>query len=108
MSGCSVHGASLGDVDTVEELSVILAADLADLGNLGAGEGHVLVVDALEDELVLEVGVELDGGAGEEIDLLDLFATEEVLDFDGSAVLGDDDVDGEMGVHQSHLVSVAL
>jgi len=99
---------SLGDVDTVEELSVILATDLADLGNLGAGERNVLVVDALEDELVLKVGVKLDGGAGEEIDLLDLFATEEVLDFDGAAVLGNGHVNGEMGVNKSHLVSVTL
>ena len=104
----SVDVSSLGDVDSVEELSVVLVADLADLGDLGAGEGDVLVVDALEDDLVLEVGVELHGGACEQLDFLGLLAAEEVLDFDGSAVLGDHDVDGEVSVHESHLISVTL
>jgi hypothetical protein len=105
--GCSLL-ALLGHVDTVEELSVILVSDLADLGDLSADEGDVLVVDTFEDELVLEVGVELDGAAGEHLDLLGLLASEEVLDLEGLAVLGDHDVDGEVSVHESHLIFVTL
>jgi hypothetical protein len=102
------HKSLLGDVDSVQELSVILATDLADLGDLCAWEWDVLVVNSFEDELVLEIWVQLDGGAGKKLDLLDLFTSEEVLDFDGSSILGDHNVNGEMSVNESHLVSVAL
>ena len=66
------------------------------------------VVDAVEDELTLDVGAESCGGATLHLDDLVLLATKEVLDGDLGAVLGDDDVDGEMSVHESHLVAEAL
>ena len=75
--------------------------------SLSAREGDILVVDALEDELILEVGIELHGDTGKHLDFLDLLTTEEVLDFDGPAVLGNDDIDGEVSVDESHFVSVA-
>jgi hypothetical protein len=34
--------------------------------------------------------------------------TQEVLDFEGCIVVGDEGVDGEMGIGESHLESVTL
>lgn len=97
-----------GNVDTVQELSVVLVSDLAGLGNLSAGEGEVLVVNTFEDDLVLEGLAHLAGAAWEHINLVDFFTTQEVLDFNRLSVLGDDSVDGEMSVYESHFVSVTL
>ena len=98
----------LGHEDAVKELTLVLASDSADLLDLGAAEGEGGVVDSVEDELTLDVGGVGDLGAAFHHDKLVLLATEEVLDGDAGAVLGDGDVDGEMGVYQPHLVSEAL
>ena len=98
----------LGDEDSVEELTLVLATDTADLLDARAALGEGSVVDAVEDELTLDVGAELHGGAALHDDVLVLLAAQEVLDGDAGAVLGDHDVDGEMSVHESHLVAVAL
>ena len=98
----------LGHVDTIQELSVILISNLADLGNLGAGEGKVLVVNSVEDDLVLQLWAHLAGATWEHVDLLDLLSTQEVLDFKGLSILRDCDVNGEMGMHHSHFVSETL
>ena len=98
----------LGDEDSVEELTLVLATDSADLLDLGAAEGESGVVDTVEDKLTLDIWVEGNLSSLGHGDELVLLATEEVLDSDAAAVLGDDDVDGEMGVYQSHLVSEAL
>jgi hypothetical protein len=104
----SGHSASLGDVDAIEELTVVLTADLADLANLGTWKRDVLVINAFKDELVLKVGVELHCGTGEKLNFLDLFSSEEVLDFNRFAILRDGYVDGEVSVHESHLVSISI
>lgn len=75
---------------------------------MSASQGEVLDINALEDDLVLQVRVHLAGGSSEALDLLDLSATQEVLDFDGLAVLRNGDIDGEVSVYESHAVSVAL
>jgi hypothetical protein len=98
----------LGNVDTIQEFSIVLVSDLADLRNLGAGEGEVLVVDSVEDDLILQLWAHLAGATWEHIDLLDLLSTQEVLDFKGLSVLRNGDVDGEMGMHHSHFVSESL
>lgn len=98
----------LGNEDTIEELTLILLADLADLGDTGARLGKEGVVNSVEDELVLHVLGEEDGAAGVELDEVASLATEEVLDLDLLLVLGDDGGDGEMRMHQSHLVAEAL
>jgi len=76
--------------------------------DLGAGLGESSVVGAVEDELTLDVSGESDLGVGEASDDLVLLATKEVLDSDGGAILGDNNIDGEMSVNQSHLVSETL
>jgi hypothetical protein len=98
----------LGNENSIKELTLILAADAAHLLNLGAALGKGSVVNAIEDELALDVSGLLDGGASLHLDNLVLLATEEVLDSDLGAVLGDNDVDGEMSVHKSHFVAEAL
>ncbi len=70
------------------------------------GEG--VEVDTVEDNLTLDVGGERALGALLHVDDLVLLSTEEVLNGDGVAVLGDDAVDGEMGVDHSHFVAEAL
>jgi hypothetical protein len=67
-----------------------------------------LVVNTIEDEFILEVWVQLDGATWEQINLLYLFTTQEVLDFKTLRVLGDLNINGEMSMYESHLVSVAL
>lgn len=97
--------AAVGDEDTIEELTLVLGANLAHLHDLGALEGDGSLVDTLEDEVVLLDGVGVaHGGALLEDDLLVVLATEEVLDGDAHVVGGDDGVDGEMSVDELHLV----
>ena len=98
----------LRDEDSVEELTLVLAADSADLLDSGAALGEESKVIALEDELTLLLGAEPDDGASLHVNEFVLLATEEVLDGDAGTILGDGDVDGEMSVHKSHFVAVAL
>ena len=74
--------ALLGDEDTIEELTLILLSNLDRLADAGAAEGDSGVVETLEDNLILEFGVGLDGNTGEHVNVLDLFTSEEVLDID--------------------------
>ena len=98
----------LGHEDSIKELTLILASNSADLLDLGANERNSLVVNAVEDKLTLDVSGGTDSGATSHWDNLVLLATEEVLDSDHGTVLGDDNIDGEMSVHESHLVAEAL
>ena len=50
-----VNEGLLGDEDSVEELTLILAADSADLLDLGAGEGNSGDVSTIEDKLTLDI-----------------------------------------------------
>lgn len=68
----------------------------------------MLDINTFEDQLVLKVGVHLNSGAWEHLNALDLLTTEEVLDLNSLTVLGDDDVNGEMSMYESHLISVTL
>ena len=81
---CSFSGLDnsfLGDEDTVEELTFVLGADLADLRDLCAGKRDGTVVNALKDKFVLDLNGELDSGTWLHNDFLDVATTEEVLDF---------------------------
>jgi hypothetical protein len=98
----------LGDKNSVEELTLILAANSADLLDLGAAERKGSVVDSVEDDLTLDFVRVAAGGATHHLDDLILLSTKEVLDGDLGSVLGDDDVDREMSVNESHFVAEAL
>ena len=101
-------GGLLGDVDTVEELTFILGADRAALGNLRAHERHGSVVDTLKDKLVLHISGKADGDTVNHVDLLEVRTTQEVLKFNGLASSLDLGIDGEMSMYESHLVDVVL
>ena len=98
----------VGDENTIKELTLVLLADSDRLADAGAAEGDSGVVESLEDNLILDIGVGLDGDSGEHVNVLDLFTSEEVLDIDAGSVGGDDAVDGEMGVYGSHFVLETL
>ena len=100
--------ALLGDEDTIEELTFILVSDVDALADLGAHERDSSVIEAFEDELVLNLSGESDGNTVDHVDVLDLLTSKEVLDVDAGAVLGDDAVNGEMSMDGSHLVHVAF
>ena len=103
-----VNKGLLGDEDSVEELTLILAADSADLLDLGAGEGNSGDVSTIEDKLTLDISRYGNLGVASALDEFVLLTTKEVLDGDVLAILGDDNVDGEMSVYKSHLVAEAL
>jgi hypothetical protein len=104
----SNHLSLLWDVDSIQKLSVVLVSDVAWLGNLGAGEWEVLDINTFEDNLILEFSTHLAWAAGKHINLVNLLSSQEVLDFKGFTVFGDNDVNGEVSMYESHLVSVAL
>lgn len=98
----------LGDVNTIQELTLILSADSARLGDLGAHEGDHGVVVSFEDEFILDFDTELDGDTSVHNDLVNLASTQEVLQLNGLAVFGNVGIDREVSVYESHLVDVAL
>lgn len=108
LDGLGLNVGLLGNEDTIKEFTLILAADSADLLDLGAALGEGVKVDTIEDNLTLLFGGESGGSASLHLDDLVLLSTKEVLDSDLGAVLGDDDVDGEMSVYKSHFVAEAL
>ena len=68
--------------------------------------GHSLNIVTLEDDLVLlSVGLD-DSHSLKHVNVTHSLLTEEVTDLDLLSVLVDGDVDGEVSVHESHLVAV--
>lgn len=98
----------LGDVNTIQELTLVLSADSARLGDLGAHEGDHSVVISFEDEFILDFETELDGDTSVHNDLVNLASTQEVLHLNLLAVFGNVGIDREVSVYESHLVDVAL
>jgi len=100
--------ALLGDVDTIQELTDILVLDGGGLLDVGSGLGDVVKIVTDQGDLILLVlGVE-DGDALQHGNLHDDLLTQEVADLDGLLIIGNNDVDGEMGVDETHLVLVTL
>jgi hypothetical protein len=100
--------ALLGDVDTIQELTDILVPDGGGLLDVGSRLGDVAEVVTDQGDLILLVlGVE-DSDALQHGDLHDDLLAQEVADLDGSLIIGDNNVDGEMGVDEAHLVLVTL
>jgi len=98
----------LGDVDTIQELTDILVLDGGGLLDVGSGLGDVAeIVTDQGDLILLLLGVE-DGDTLQHRDLHDDLLTQEVADLDGLLIIGNNDVDGEMGVDEAHLVLVTL
>ena len=96
--------ALLGDEDTIEELTLILVSNVDGLADSSTAERDSGVIEAFEDEFVLNISGESDSDTGEHVNVLDLLTSEEVLDIDARSILGDDAVNGEMSMDGSHLV----
>ena len=97
----------LRDVDTIEELTDILVSDEHRLVDLSGGGGHSLNIVTLEDDLILlSVGLD-DSHSLEHVDHTHSLLSQEVTDLDLLSLLVDGHVDGEVSVHESHLVAVS-
>ena len=98
----------LGNENTIEEFTLILVSDVANLRDLSAWKGNGSITDSVENEFILDVFGEVDGATWLEDDQVSLLTTQEVFDLELFLVLGDDDIDGEMCMYESHFVSEAL
>lgn len=78
------------------------------MGDLSARKGNGSITDSVENEFILDVFGEIDGATWLENNQVSLLTTQEVFDFDLLLILGDDNIDGEMCMYESHLVSEAL
>jgi len=94
--------------DTIKELSFIFATNSADLADFGAAKRSACVVYSFKDQFIFEVSSKLNDNPWKHLDFLVLLAAQEVLDCDRRSILGYNNVDGEMSVHQPHSVAVAL
>jgi len=96
------------DVATVQEFTDILVLNEARLMDLTAGEGDSVKIISFDDEFILKFFLSGDLDTFGDGDLSDDLFTQEVSDFEGSSVVGDQRVNGEMGICESHLVSETL
>ena len=96
------------DEDTVKELTDILVLDEALLVELGALLGQDSQIVALNDELILDLGVlgTADGNTLGEVQGADALLAQEVTDLNTLSLAGD--TDGEMGVGETQLELVSL
>lgn len=106
----SVDQTTLGNVDTIQELTDILVSDSADLLDVGTVLGNSLQGVTRQDQLVLLGGGVLDGDTIEDLHLSDSLLTQEVSDLNVllAVNLNNVDVDWEMRIDVSHLVLVTL
>ena len=104
------HGTSLGDVDTIQKLTDILLSDVGALLNVGGRERHLVDVNARELDLILHIGGTHELDTVQKSDTAGLLFTQKVTDLDNlvSSLLDRGDIDGEMGVTESHLVLETL
>ena len=65
-------------------------------------------VNSIEDELILDVLGEEDSAAWVQLDKMRFLSAEEVLNLDLFLVLGNNGIDWEMCVNQSHFVEESL
>jgi len=100
---------ALGHVDTIKELTDILAArDLGDVVDHGSGLRDSVDVVAGKNDLILNLLGAVDGNAREHLNNTDELLAKEVVDADLLPVITDTTVDGEVSVYEAHLVLVAL
>jgi len=98
----------LGDVDTIQELTDITVRDSARVVEERARARDVLDRVSSENELVLDIGGLLALHTLKHRDGANALLAEEVTDLHESSTLLKVDVDGEMGVHKTHLVLETL
>mgnify|MGYP006976738228 CR=1 FL=1 len=72
------------------------------------GSGDLGNVVTFNDNFILNIFLSDDFDSFRHIDFSGELFSQEVLDFNIGAILGNIDVDGEMSISESHLVSVSL
>lgn len=104
------HGASLRDVDTIQKLTDILLSDVGALLNVGGGQRHLVDVNTGELDLILHIGGTHEGDTVQKGDTASLLLSQKVTDLNNlvGTLLDRGDVDGEMGVTETHLVLESL
>jgi hypothetical protein len=103
-----LDGGLLVDVDTIQELSLVLLANFADLSGESASEGDSVDVDSVNNHLVLNVVGHGDLDSWVDLDGVRLGSSQIVLYLEFSSVILDNWLDGEMSVYKSHFISEAL
>ncbi len=98
--------ALLGDVDSVEEFSQILITNVGALLDLRGRKTHKRDVVTAQLDLVLHVGRSDVSDALQKLHLTHTLLPAEVADFDDVAC--ERNIDGEVAVHEAHLVDEAL
>ena len=102
-----LDGGLLVDVDTIQELSLVLLANFADLSGESASEGDSVDVDSVNNHLVLNVVGHGDLDSWVDLDGVRLGSSQIVLHLEFSSVILDNWLDGEMSVYKSHFISEA-
>lgn len=105
-----VNQATLGNIDTIQELTDILVSDSADLLDVSSVLGNSLQGVTGQNQLILLGGGVLDSDTVEDLHLSDSLLTQEVSDLHKLLAVGlnNVDVDWEMRIDVSHLVLVTL
>lgn len=105
-----VDQTTLGNVDTIQELTDILVSDSADLLDVSGVLRNSLQGVTGKDQLILLGGGGLNGDTVKDLHLSDSLLTQEVSDLDVllAVNLNNVDIDWEMRVDVSHLVLVTL
>lgn len=105
-----VNQSTLGNVDTIQELTDILVSDSADLLDIGTVLRNSLQRVTRDDQLILLGLGRLNGNTVKDLHLSDSLLTQEVSDLNVLLAinLNNVDVDWEMRIHVSHLVLVTL
>ena len=110
---------SFRNVDTIKELTDILVSDedrLVDLSSYTikskftkpTRSGDLLNIVTLKNDFIL-LGFRLhDGDSFEHVNVTNSLLTKEVADLDLGSILVDSNVDGEVSVHKTHLVTVTM
>jgi len=98
----------LRDVDTVQELTNILVLNGGGLLDVGSRLGDISQVVTGQDDLILLVLGDNDLDTLQHGDLEENLLTNKVTDLNRLLIISNNDVDGEMGIDETHLVLVTL
>jgi len=98
----------LGDEDSIQEFSLVLSSNLADLFDLSTGKRDKGKVISINNKLILDFSAKSNSSVSEHGDEFVLLSSQEVLNSDAGSILWNGNVDWEMSMYKSHLVAEAL
>jgi len=100
----------LTNIDTIKELSDILVLHSSRLRDLSTGKRHLGDINARDFDLILDISSSVVVDTIEKLDSSDLLLTQKVSDFNKglAVVLNTGNIDGKVGIAESHLVFESL